>query len=151
MSCVLLCRFGQKWVPFFPSAAVGWQTLSSNDHLRLPRWLTRKRILIPNFYFACVWRPAFITSDGFFLSTSPSLQQQTVLGFFCWKSLLFFLPGVVIEVCKGIRKCLSDVGMNGTRGAAAHAHITIHARGLFWLMRVQYSWFNHFSSIVILF
>lgn len=51
-------------------------------------------------------------------------------------------------------KCLNeqrDVGMNRTKRTAVNVHIPVIARGLFWLMRVQYSPFNHISSIVILF
>lgn len=62
------------------------------------------------------------------------------------------LSGAAFEVCIDANNCVNEqlnVGMN--RGAAADASITIHARGLFWLMRVQYYSFNHFSSIVILF
>lgn len=64
------------------------------------------------------------------------------------------LSGVVFEVCKETSDCLNEqlnVQMNRAERTAANAHITIHAWGLFWLMRLQYSSSNHFNSIVILF
>lgn len=62
-------------------------------------------------------------------------------------SLLLLLPGVVIEAYKDVRKCLSDVEINGTRVSAAHARITYYARGLFRLTGVQYSSFFFFLSL----
>lgn len=57
--------------------------------------------------------------------------------------------GVVFEVAFWMRSYMSKwIKPNALQ---PNAHINIQASGLFWLMRVQYSSSNHFSSIVILF